>query len=753
MNKRSIFKIFFISLAILSLSNCKKVSTPLEPQRNPVDYVFLIDNSGSIPAGDARDIAREVLKFFVDFAEEGDKVSIIRFDESAGIVVNKEINIEEDRIYIKSSIDDEGSGINFKGRFTDISKGILFLKENSISFFRGGDVVPIVILLSDGKLEPKNPSDTRSAFDLICRLLTETDLNIIPFYTIGIGNTGIYEEFLKINGESFNGERLLKEKISLPTGGYFHHAKRVDDLLDIFVDILKVTKKAPEIRKGHVLDVDKAIERISMIVAKRGENQQYCQSNDLVLIDPEGYRIKYSKKPESIKWYGASPYYDLIVIEKPHIGQWLIKSTSGINPPVISIMKTWLTLAYDVNTLYFENEQKIISAWVKDNRRGKVSKESYTVMAKFDKEDRFTNSYNFIRLRKDQEEKYSSEINVTAVGNYRMQIVAENKEIFFRRTSEPIDIRIEPERIKFVDVSKNSPYINKFGWDGVSIGAIINRDILDFERPPEVRFFLAVKDKRKIENIIPLTWQFDENRISYASLLKFNPGDYRGYYNVAGTLKNGERINIRSPHYRFVIKWWWPWRALICLSIAGVFLLIGWIFRKPEKKILFPKVEIIIVSFLLFISIFGLWRDDMFTPSFLIIIVASLYMAFWLIVWKSEILHPRLEGKLIFKKPEPKTIDLRSEKFLKPRMLGRFGQFVESNSIIHDLKDVSFRLYSIVESRKKVIKLERLRGTITINEKRVIAPKNIYHGNIIKFTDTGRQYEIEFSNVRMISKL
>lgn len=738
---RKVATLFIAGIIILSLLSCKKPITNQEGNKNPVNYLFLIDNSGSIPSGESREIAREVLKFFVDFAESGDRVSIVRFDETAGIVASREVNTPEDRSAVKSAIDDRESGINFRGQYTDISKGVQFLRENTNNLFNSG-ATPVAILISDGKLEPRDHGETRNAFDVVCRLI-EGDLNMVPFYTIGIGNTGIYENFLP----GINGMAFLKDRISDPTGGHFYHARTVDDLLEIFVNILKASKKAPEIRKGYILDVDNAIERISVIAAKRGSTQQYSTGNDLILTDPQGTEITYNKRPDNVTWHGASPYFDLIIINKPKMGQWRIRGTGNNNQPVVSIMKTWLTLAYDVNTLYYENEQKLISAWVEDNMEGEPSDIPYTMSARFDMEDRFDSSYNFKSFHAAEGHKYSTEIDADAIGAYYVQIVAENKDAFFRRVSEPVRIRVERERTPFLNISKAGPYVNRLGWDGVLLGAEVDRAVLDFERAPDVRFYFTDTGAAIFKGIdtVTLGWKPEGNKISYASQLKLRPGEYRGYYSVAGTLRNGERFTLRSRNYTLFVRWWWLWQLLICLGIALIFLAIGWMARRPERARL-PKTELIIVSALLFIGSFVMWDSYKFLPSVTVISAAIIYMILWLLIWKSDRLHPRLAGELIFIKPSGMpAISLKGHEYAMPGRLGRFGQYVDSGSLIPGLKNVSFRLSARRTGGRKVIELERERDVVRVNGRQVTS-SDIFHRDRINFRDNSRDYEIEFSN-------
>jgi hypothetical protein len=603
--------LLLFAVVIISTFSCSQPQVTPGEREKPVDYVFLIDNSASIPTGESREIAREVLKFFVDFAEVGDKIAIARFDESVSVIVNREIRSDNDRDLIKSCIDNPSTGINFRGQYSDIARGIGFVDSQRSQLFRVGLSSPAVILLSDGKLEPRNAGETRDAYELVCRLM-ETDLSDIPFHTIGLGTTSIYEDFLP----QTTGLYLLKERIAQPTGGRFYHARTVDDLLGIFVNILKSTRLDIEIRENtYGIDIDPAIERLSILAAKRGSIREYCRSNDLVIVDPNSANNKLGNNAGNISWHGSSSFFDQIVIDQPQSGRWTVRNTAGENPPIVCVMKTWLMLQYDVGTLYSENEQKAITAWIFDRRSRNASKDPYTFRAKFDSEDRFDSSFISFQLQPDKDGKFKSEIDETKEGRYRLQLVAENGEHFFRRASAPISVVIEKDVVPFVDVSRLSPYENHLGWGGVQVGTTIDGNKWVVDRPPDVIFHYGPGRKaNKMHNdSIALLPRLDSERFNYSATLSLEPGTYSGYYTVSASLKNGERKGIRSRGYQFTVHWWWPWQLLLSLAPCLLLLGVGWLVKKPES-VWQSRLWVLLPSAALMAGIFVLWRRDAILP-------------------------------------------------------------------------------------------------------------------------------------------
>lgn len=179
-----------------------------EQERMPVDYIFMIDNSGSIPPGAGREFTREAIKAFAELTEPGDKIAIIAFDEDATVLINRVIQTQEDRVAIKQAAE---RGLTFGGQYTDISQPFLYLSTRRGELTRGRGYLPAAILLTDGKLEPRRPRRTGEAYnDIIASLSPE-----IPFYTIGLGEKEIYDEFLP----QITGIILLRERIAKATGG------------------------------------------------------------------------------------------------------------------------------------------------------------------------------------------------------------------------------------------------------------------------------------------------------------------------------------------------------------------------------------------------------------------------------------------------------------------------------------------------------------------------------------------------------
>ena len=137
---------------------------------------------------------------------------------------------------------DTDKGLTFAGKFTDISQPFLYVSGHRGELFRGQGYSPAVILITDGKLEPKKPRSVEAAYNDILESLKEK-LSGVPFYTIGLGDKEIHDKFLA------RGERVgfLRDQLAAPTGGRFFHARSVNQLIEIYLKILRITTGASEI--------------------------------------------------------------------------------------------------------------------------------------------------------------------------------------------------------------------------------------------------------------------------------------------------------------------------------------------------------------------------------------------------------------------------------------------------------------------------------------------------------------------------
>lgn len=284
--------LFFIIAGIFMLGCEKETSPPIlhappvpEEKRLPVDYVFLLDNSGSIPRGEARIFAREAIKAFIDLTDPEDRASIILFDQDARVIATVTIQDEADRNHLKETVE---SQLTFQGSHTDISKGIALVRKESSTLFREpGAAKPAIILISDRRLEPKK--NLQTAYQRLTKDWQALS-DLVPFYTLGLGETEIYKEFLP----NVTGHTLLTQ-MAEESGGRFYPVRSVEELVETCGKVLRHTKGYGEPAEQEVFQTDESTSRLAFLVIKRLPDRRLCRTGEILLQEPGSKQINFSR--------------------------------------------------------------------------------------------------------------------------------------------------------------------------------------------------------------------------------------------------------------------------------------------------------------------------------------------------------------------------------------------------------------------------------------------------------------------------
>jgi Mg-chelatase subunit ChlD len=708
-----------------------------EQERLPLDYLFMIDNSGSIPSGASREFAREAIKAFAELTEPNDRIAIIAFDENARVLVNRVIRNQEDREAIKQAAE---RGLTFGGSYTDISQPFLYLSSHKGELIRGRGYRLAVILLTDGKIEPRPPRTTKQAYDDIIASLSPE----MPSYTIGLGEREINDKFL---GE-VTGFILLRDKIANATRGRFYHIQSVNELVEAYFKILRATKEISETKGLHFFTVDESTKKITALVLKKTATEEICTTQDIFIQDPSMQKVSFDNYSgfyqtqnlqTRIGWHQGK-YYDMITIDLPFLGKWQISLKDGREPKLVSLLKTMVNLRYDVRPSYWHNEKKMVTAWLYDERAKSLSQHPYKVIAKFDQEKEFDKSHHYIEFQRAKDNIYLAQLKADRVDDFLLQITAENGERFFYRMSEPISFNIRKSYFDFSFPAERvikSKFFNWImGWKGISFNTVIDtkaKNYIPFQKDPEVFLHLErIDEKGKRHPLPPMQLEKDwkEGKISYTKLMKdFDLENYSGHYQIKGTLQTGERIEVASESFSFEIKR--PWLEYVVLGLIG-----------------------------------------------LAIVVFIIWFVFWKMDWKWG--HPRLIGSLNIISPTnypQRSIVFKKAKKVKAKKMGRGGEVLEfgrGKEMMKDLQATSFRLeayygrpnpsdYQLREKKplkkikkRKLIRFVKKEGVIMVKasvlgkEKEIPSPSpNIYNNDKITFTDGGRNFEIIFSSPKI----
>lgn len=667
----------------------KKVlqSPPLpEEQSLPIDYVLLLDNSGSIPKGEPRVFAREAIKGFIDLAESGDGISIVTFATDARVIANKSIQNQASRNSLKDAV---AEGLTFEGNYTDISKGVELVLNERAALFRGQEKAkPVIILVSDGKLEPEK--NLHTAYDGLIRnwqILSET----ISFYTLGLGETAIHDEFLS----DVNGQTMLT-RMAEQSGGRFYHVRSVDELVASYASVLRFTKGYGEIADQEFFLTDESTKRLAFLVVKRLPGQQLCRTQDIRISEAKGKEIKYSNyasynaEDTKIRWHSGS-YYDLILLESPSAGQWGMSLENGDSPKAVVLIKNHVLLRYLVSGEYWNEEKKEVMAWLYDQRTESLSARPCQIQIRITPKNSPANQETQSLL--DSAKKiYSTTLSLKEkeppVGEYLITFVARNKEDYFFRKSPAIPIKIKKAFFSF-DLPQGTFDKWPFFWKGLHFAAHIDKqhgNYINFLEPPDIILHLDRFEEHEINNFSPvkLARKKSGSKIIYQATQKNLPlGRYRSQLIMKGTLSNGKQVMIESPEFYLTLaRPWWTW---VFYSIIGV----------------------LILMVLIFVS------------------------------------RPKLKGRLNVVQPISESdIVLTKNRHTKKSFKGDWLQFGKGSNVLPELSATAF---IISAARGKRVKIKVEQGDVFLEREMMSKPIRkgyLYRNDVLTFTDGGVQYNI-----------
>ncbi|MEW6599817.1 MAG: VWA domain-containing protein [Nitrospirota bacterium] len=288
-----------------------------------MDVVLVMDSSGSMKKTDPMSLRIPAAKMFISLLGKNDRAAVVSFSDTSYPIINLtpvDNDINKDRLF-KATDKISSTGL-FTNLYDAFKGGLGVLSEG-----QKNDRAKIIVLMSDGMMDV---GDTDKDLELVGKINNELagtfEDNGIRVYTIAFTEQS---------------DRILLEKISKRTGGFYNLAITDKDLHLIFTSIfesLKSPDMAPMSENGFL--IDRSIEEVT-IVATKGSPQTQIQLNS-----PDG--ISYSNKESStgIGWF-VSDNFDMITIKTPAEGRWEILFSTGENNKAYIITNLKLQTNFD----------------------------------------------------------------------------------------------------------------------------------------------------------------------------------------------------------------------------------------------------------------------------------------------------------------------------------------------------------------------------------------------------------------------
>ncbi|MCK4303713.1 MAG: VWA domain-containing protein, partial [Candidatus Eisenbacteria sp.] len=571
-----------------------------EPIRSPVttaEFVVCIDNSASIRPPE-QVLIREATMLLADLADEGDRISVITFGETAQIVASVLIAGDADRDEFKRAVE---RGVDFREQYSDIRAGLELLAHEREHLFPTETSLHAAILFTDGRLEPPN-HQTMAAFQQIQRLLAGP-LQGLPIYAVLLGNTTSSQT---IPGLGITGHQLMARHIAR-TPGYFYHAEHIDQLLDAAVFILKKTKGVSSLGEegGTTFRIDRTVKTMILIVRKLStDGTRLAHSHEIELQPPSSEdRIfpeqpsgpRPGRSPEAIYQNRDYTSFDLFVVRNPREGLWKVSLTNGEVPSVLSRIVTPIHLVVDARATYYLNEAAKIRAWLVDDELQEISRDTYRLSAHMGAQgalatskahspmehDSLTGQYHLavphtlVAVIGDESQMGTVDVEVIA---QRMQVADDDQlDPWFVRRSPRMTIEVQAPLVSWLHLPVRIEPI-PLRPSSFALGAELdtrNPFYTEFEVPPQLAIEIEKLDENQRRYVSWMSQTVDaaaqEHALLYQVPLDLTEwGSYRYRYRLLGQTRAGE-FAIASPWFDSAVVF--PWRLAAAALLVVVLLL------------------------------------------------------------------------------------------------------------------------------------------------------------------------------------
>jgi uncharacterized protein (TIGR03503 family) len=314
----------------------------LQQPRASVDAVLLIDASGSMLKTDARNLRYEGAKLFLKFLGDSDRLAIVSFADKAQVVSDlKDFKKEA----INGTLH-EIEAIKTEGQFSDIYEGIK-KSEELLNASPRNDAERIIILLSDGKMEP-NPSVAMPAtrtVSLVNELLPDLKAREIKVHSLAF---------------SEQADKVLLGEIAAATDGLNWFTSSSEEVHKSFANLFLAVKRpqvVPMTSRGFNLDDD--VDEATFYITRD-------EASKLTLISPKNEEMTVEKVPEWVTWF-AGKNFDVITMREPDPGEWQV--LGGASADGFATVLTHLKLVTDWPVIVRSEDKTIVQARLYDGEK------------------------------------------------------------------------------------------------------------------------------------------------------------------------------------------------------------------------------------------------------------------------------------------------------------------------------------------------------------------------------------------------
>lgn len=432
------FLIFWLRILVLAFSlppaALRADQRNLQQPRSAVDAVLVVDTSGSMLKTDSQMLRYEGAKLFLNFLGDNDRLGVVSFSDKSQVVSE----LKEFKAAPSGEIIQRLQSIKTEGAYSDLAEGIQ-AAARLLDASPRNDAERIIILLSDGKMEP-NPKvsmPSARAGELVSQILP-----------------GLKAKEIKVHSLAFSSQadKALLGEIAAATDGLSWYTGTSEEIHKSFASLFLAVKRpqiVPMRSKSFVLDED--VDEATFYITRD-------EGAKLVLVSPKNEEMTVDKIPDWVTWF-AGKNFDVITLREPDIGEWQVQG--GMATDGFATVLTNLKLLTDWPVIVRAGEEAIVQARLYDGEKPVVLPEMSGVVqyafqiiptdrvaAPVEKD--FLNDEGKHGDKIARDGIFSRRCSISESGEYKLSIVARSPT--FER-SQQVPFRVRPRLLTFDIVS------------------------------------------------------------------------------------------------------------------------------------------------------------------------------------------------------------------------------------------------------------------------------------------------------------
>jgi hypothetical protein len=508
---------------------------------------------------DAQMLRYDGAKLFLQFLGKDDRLAIVSFTDTANVVSDLREFSKEPTDAVAQRI----QSIKTEGQYSDILEGVRAAAKLLEASPRN-DAERIIVLLSDGKMEPNPQAGAASArtIELVNQVLPELKAKEIKVHSLAFSDQA---------------DKMLLSEISAATDGLNWFTTTSDDVHKSFASLFLVVKRPQVLQmRSRSFALDEDVDEATFYISRD-------EGAKLTLISPKNEEMTVDRIPEWVTWF-AGKNFDVITMKEPDIGEWQVQSAGSAEG--FATVLTNLRLVTDWPVVVRVGDKSVVQARLYDGDKPvSLPEMSGVVQYAFQvvPTDRIAAAVakDFLNDEGRDGDKvardgiFSRYATISEPGEYRLSIVA--RAPTFERTQQ-VPFRVRPPLLTFSivpgGVHAHGDSHDTHGHDGVEssgheqghgeTGAIrgdpsfvfkaeLSKEAIGF-RDLDVTVEALSRERKK--TVVHLKRQHGDESSSYEGTADSLPE--AGVYTVTATLKGiskkGQEMEAESESLKFELS-------------------------------------------------------------------------------------------------------------------------------------------------------------------------------------------------------